>query len=99
MTALTTKQIAWLRSRAHELAPLLSVGKQGVSETFKRELDQALTRQELVKVRLHKLVEVDPAALAAELRATLVQEIGRMAVFYRTAPEPILKLPAAGEPA
>lgn len=91
--ALSTKQVAFLRSRAHEMAPLLTLGKQGASETFRRELDQALSRQELVKVRLAKLVEADPQQLAEELQATLVQRIGRTAVFYRPAAEPILRLP------
>lgn len=91
--ALTTKQVSFLRSRAHEMAPLLTLGKQGLSESFKRELDQALSRQELVKVRLAKLVEADPQALAAELRAALVQKVGRMVVYYRPAEQPILRLP------
>lgn len=92
--ALNPKQLAWLRSRAHELGPLLTLGKQGASDAFKKELDAALARQELVKVRLVKSTEVEPAALAAELGAALVQEIGRMAVFYRQAEEPILRLPS-----
>jgi len=90
---LTTKQVAFLRSKAHALGPLLHVGKEGVGEGLRRELDQALARQELVKVRLGRYVAADLAGLADALGAALVQRVGRMAVFYRPADEPILELP------
>lgn len=90
---LTTKQVAFLRSRAHTLEPQVKLGKQGDSEGLRRELDRALAQHELVKVRVGKYVEVDVSELATELGAALVQRLGHTAVLYRPAPEPKLALP------
>jgi RNA-binding protein len=90
---LTKKQLSWLRSQAHPLAPLLQLGKQGANEGFLKQLEEGLERQELVKIRVGKLVDVDMQALAAQVNAVLVQKVGRMAVFFRRAQEPKLELP------
>ncbi len=90
---LTTKQRAFLRSRAHALQPRLQLGKAGVSDGFVRELEQALARDELVKVRIGRLVETDLAAVAAKASAELVGSVGRVAIFYRKGAEPAIELP------
>ena len=90
---LTKKQLSWLRSQAHPLAPLLQLGKAGISEAFVEQLTDALERQELVKVRLGKLVEVDPQEIAARVDAQLIQKVGRMLVYFRRSTEPKLELP------
>lgn len=90
---LTTKQVSFLRSRAHRLEPQLKLGKQGGTEGLRKELDIALARHELVKVRLGKLIEVDAEALATELKAAIVQKLGHVVVMYRPATEPKLALP------
>ncbi len=84
--SLTTKEISALRSRAHPLEPKLSLGKQGASEGFRRQLDQLLTAEELVKLRLGRHVDVDLRDLAAALGAVLVHKVGRTAVLYRPKP-------------
>ncbi|MBX3468556.1 MAG: YhbY family RNA-binding protein [Planctomycetes bacterium] len=91
---LNTKQVSFLRSRAHGLEPQLKLGKHGGTEGLRRELEQALDRHELVKLRLGKFVEVDVEALSGELGAALVQKLGHVAVLYRPADPPRLKLPA-----
>lgn len=93
MTPLTTKQVAFLRSRGHRLEPRLQLGKKGVNDGFRRELEQLLASEELVKIKLGKRVEVDLPGLAGELSATLVHHVGRTAVLYRPADEPKLKVP------
>lgn len=92
---LTTKQVSFLRSRAHGLEPQVKLGKQGGTDGLRKELDLALARHELVKVRMGKLVEVDTEALANELRAAIVQKLGHVVVMYRPAAEPKLALPDA----
>jgi RNA-binding protein len=94
---LTTKQVAFLRSKAHSLDPQVKVGKQGDTEALRKELDLALTRHELVKVRLGKFVSLDVATVAAGLGAHVVQELGHTAVLYRPADEPKLRLPGAND--
>lgn len=91
--ALTTKQVSFLRSRAHKLEPQVKLGKAGDTEGLRKELNLALNRFELVKVRMGKHVEVDPQALAGELGAAVVQKLGHVVVLYRPAKEPKLELP------
>ena len=91
--ALTTKQVSFLRSRAHKLDAQVKLGKAGDTDGLRRELALALERYELVKVRMGKHVEVDAAALAGELGAAIVQKLGHVVVLYRPAKEPKLELP------
>jgi RNA-binding protein len=90
---LSTKQVSFLRSKAQRLEPHLKLGKHGESDTFKKELELALTRHELVKVRMGKLVEVDVDALATTMGAAVVTRLGNVAVLYRPAATPKLELP------
>ncbi|MCO5169435.1 MAG: YhbY family RNA-binding protein [Planctomycetes bacterium] len=90
---LTTKQVSFLRSRAHGLEPQLKLGKHGDTAGLRKELEQALVRHELVKLRLGKFVEVDVEVVADEVGAALVQKLGHVAVLYRPAEPPRLKLP------
>lgn len=80
-----------LRARAHALRAVVRVGQRGLSEALLRELDQALIRHELVKVRL---AGEDRAARAAQLErladasgAQVVQRIGHTATLYRRRPD------------
>ena len=91
---LTKNQAAFLRAAAHGMEPRLSLGKQGVSDGFRAQLETALSREELLKVRLGRHVTADLVALAGDLGACLVQRVGRIAVFYRPLPKPVISLPA-----
>ena len=91
---LTAKQRAFLKSKAHAMEPLLQLGKAGATDGFLHELEVALSREELVKIRIGKFVEADLAELAKTAKAELVGEVGRTAILYRAAEEPKLSLPA-----
>lgn len=94
MSELTAKQKAFLKSHGQKLEAKLQIGKNGVSDTFVKELDVALERDELVKVRIGKFVEETLAAeAAAKTKASLVATLGRTALYYRAAKEPKLALP------
>ncbi|AEJ62082.1 protein of unknown function UPF0044 [Spirochaeta thermophila DSM 6578] len=76
---------------AHDLDPAVYVGKAGLAEGVFRALDDALERNELVKVRFvaWKDEREDLAReLAERLGALLVAVIGHVAVFYREASDP-----------
>jgi len=96
-TALTSKQRRFLRSRAHDLHPVVQVGEAGASEAVVAAAEEALAHHELIKVRFQlgdkaerrEMVE----ALCNGTGAELVQEIGRIAVLYRPAEEPVIQLP------
>lgn len=89
--ALTSKQRAELRSKAHHLSAVVHVGQQGLTPDVVAALDDALRTQELVKVQIVRTAAVtvrDAAgALAGETQADVVQTIGKTATFYRRNPE------------
>lgn len=88
---LTSKQRRWLRGQAHGLDALVQVGKGGVSDGLLQQMEEVLTRHELVKVRF--LADRDDrreqtAALAAATGAQLAGSIGRVAILFRQQPDP-----------
>src|SRR5512140_2177054 len=50
--ALTTKQKQFLKGLAHSLAPVVRVGRGGVSESVIQETKNSLLAHELIKVRI-----------------------------------------------
>lgn len=83
---LKSYQRAFLRSHAQALDPVVSVGKDGASESVIKALDDALMAHELVKVRFHSFKdEVDSLSRYMEKKtgATLVATMGFTAVFFR----------------
>ena len=88
---ITGKQRSYLRKLGQELDPLVFIGKNDMTETIIRELDNLLTSRELVKVKIQEGSILDAKstanALAEMLNADFVQAIGRKFVLYRPAPE------------
>lgn len=84
---INSKQRAWLRSQANQLTCGFQVGKGEITTQVIQGLDEILTTHELIKISVMKSVDVELAALAAELAAAvgadIVQVIGRRFVFYR----------------
>lgn len=84
---LTSKQRAWLRSQANDLAPIFQIGKGGISEEITRQLSNALEARELIKVTVLETCEY-PTAEAANIvaeatGAEVVSVVGRRFVLYR----------------
>ncbi len=87
---MTSAEKAALRARAQTLAPALHVGKDGVTPTVTKELDIALRRKELVKVRFSASraeLRSQCAALAEATGAECAGGVGRVAAFFRAKPE------------
>lgn len=95
--SLTEKQKRHLRALAHSRKPVVIIGGAGVTEPVLAELDVALAHHELIKVRVNAadrasrtgMVEI----LAERSRSVLVQCIGHVAVLYRPAQPPQIRLP------
>ena len=95
---MTSKQRAYLRGLANTMDPILHAGKGGVSDTMRKQADEALTARELIKGRV---LETAPAStrdiaedIAASVNAEVVQVIGRTFVLYRrNDKEPQIVLP------
>ena len=64
---LTSKKRAYLRKAAHDMSPLVRVGKDGFSENIVTSILDAIEKRELIKVKILQNSEVDKKELAAEL--------------------------------
>ena len=88
---LTSKQRAALRAEAHHLTAAVHVGHQGLSDTLRGSVDDALRTRELVKIQFSKNTDVDVKdaanTLASALGADVVQVIGRTATLFREKPD------------
>jgi RNA-binding protein len=84
---LTGKQRSYLKSIAHNLDPIFQLGKNGLTENFVKQVDDALYAREIVKISVLKNNVLDPTDVAVELvqrlNAEFVQSIGRRFVIYR----------------
>jgi RNA-binding protein len=76
-----------LRAAGHHLAPVVQVGKEGVTAAVVRQLDQALLDHELVKVKVGTESPEDrfeaAERLAADAGAHVAQILGRTILVYR----------------
>lgn len=95
---LTGKQKRFLRSKAMTMDALYQIGKDGFSENFFKQIDDALEARELIKIKILKnsAEEVHDAGetLAEELHAELAQTIGHTIVLYRKSKnKPRIELP------
>ena len=88
---LNSKQRAQLRGMANRLETIFQVGKGGVCDNLIKQVDEALTVRELIKLRT---LETSPEGardaaekIAAAVGADVVQVIGSRFVLYRPNPE------------
>lgn len=64
-----------------DLKPTVWIGKQGCTETMIEEIVSQLKNRKMIKVKWLQSVEVDPAAIALQARAKLVETRGRTMVL------------------
>ena len=88
---LTGKQRSYLKGLANEIDPIFQVGKNGITDNFIKQIDEALEARELIKVNVlnNSLLEAKDVAneLAETLDAEFVQSIGHKFVLYRESVE------------
>ena len=95
--ALNVKQRKHLKALAHHRKPVVEVGNAGITAAVIKEIEVALGHHELLKIRLPGVEREARTEMLKKIceatGADAVQEIGRMAVIYRPAEKPRLKLP------
>lgn len=85
-----------LKAIGHQLKPIVTVAGKGLTDTILAEIDSALTRHELIKVRLLTAERSEKVAMLNQIREGLgcecLQQIGHVALIYRAAdlPDPRL---------
>ncbi len=83
---LTNTQRAFLRRQAHDLKPVIQVGKNGLTDSLVDSTNAALVAHELIKVKFMDFKDMKKEVtdeLAAATRATVVTIIGNVAVLFR----------------
>jgi RNA-binding protein len=95
---LTGKATRHLRGLGHDLTPVLSIGKNGITEGLVAETGRALLTHELIKVKVQSEAPLDRKEAAEELAeacgAALAQVLGRTFLLYKPHPKkPKIVLP------
>lgn len=94
---LTGKQKRYLRGLAVNKKAIFQIGKDGLSKELIQGLNDAIKKQELVKVSILKTCESDINEIELDIisgtKAELVQKIGKTLVLYKKSKEPKIILP------
>ena len=94
---LNSKQRAALRGIASNYETIFQIGKGGISETLISQVDDALRKRELIKLRelYNSIYTAREAAeeIASKTGADVVQVIGsRFVLFKRNPKEPVIEI-------
>ena len=84
---LNSRQRAQLRAMANEMETILQVGKSGIGDNLVKQVDDALEKRELMKLRTLETCPLSSReaadAIAQAVGADVVQVIGSKFVLYR----------------
>ena len=99
---ITGKQRAYLRGLANTMSPIFQIGKNGVEETFLRQLKEALEARELIKIKVLENSGLDAREASNEICEAIgcegVQAIGsKIVLFKQSKKKPTIELPVAGK--
>lgn len=94
---LNSKQRALLRGIASNYETIFQIGKGGISETLISQVDDALRKRELIKLRVldNSMYTAREAAeeIASKTGSEVVQVIGsRFVIFKRNPKEPVIDI-------
>ena len=96
MNPLTPASRRELRAKAHHLQPFVTIGQHGLTPAVLHEIDLALLKHELIKVRVFSDARDQREAMleqvCADMECAAVQHLGKVLVLWR--PNPELKKPA-----
>lgn len=85
------KQRSYLKSIAHNLEPVIQIGKYGLTDSVLDQLDNLLEAREIIKITVLNNCAEDQMEMVSkmcdELNAEFVQSIGSRIVIYRESEE------------
>ena len=95
----------YLRGLAHDMKPIVLIGKEGITEGIVRATDEGLSQHELIKIKFNDFKEKgQKVALMVDLvdktESAQVGMIGHTAILYRPQTDPEkqrIQLPAKGK--
>ena len=84
---MTGKQKSFLRAQAHDMQPIIQIGKNLVTTTVIDTVVKALEARELIKISVLQNCLAEPkevaTVIADQIGAEIVQVIGRTIIFYK----------------
>lgn len=89
-TLLTSAEKKELRGIGQRLKPHIHIGKQGLTETVLKEIDIALLKNGLIKVRFEAeraTMQTYIAEIANQLNCQHAGGVGKTGIFFRETPE------------
>lgn len=91
MPALNNTQRDYLRRMAHDLKPIVQIGKLGLTSQVYTSIEQTLSTHELIKIKFQDFRD-EKRELAEEISSstgsTLISIIGNIAIIYREQRDP-----------
>ena len=91
------KQRRFLQAQASTMNAVIQIGKNGLEESVKRSALEAITKRELIKVKILQNAFVDEKEtfyeLADYLDADLIQIIGKNGIFFKQKEDSSYELP------
>jgi RNA-binding protein len=91
MQQLTNAQRAYLRRLAHDIRPIVQIGKGGVTDNVRLSVDRALSGQELIKIKFLDFQDQKQELtddLVEFTGSALIGIVGNIATLYRQQPDP-----------
>ena len=84
---MTSKQRAYLKSKASVMDPIFQIGKSGVTAESVSAIAEALEKRELIKLHVLKNCFDDPSEIAQTIaertNSVVVQVIGKKIVLFK----------------
>ena len=82
----------YLRGLGHHLKPIIHISKNGLSENIESEIEQALIRHELIKIKISSHSRIEKSELCMRIcnknEAMLVQLVGNIMLLFKSASNP-----------
>ena len=84
---MNSREREFLRKKAHELDPIVRVGKDGYTDNLGQSILDAIDSRELIKVKMLQSVEIDKRELASIIEektgCEVVGVIGKTIILYK----------------
>ncbi|WP_300327930.1 ribosome assembly RNA-binding protein YhbY [Fusobacterium sp.] len=84
---MNSREREFLRKKAHELDPIVRVGKEGYTDNLGQSILDAIASRELIKVKMLQSVEIDKRELASIIEektgCEVVGVIGKTIILYK----------------
>ncbi|MDR1057678.1 MAG: YhbY family RNA-binding protein [Coxiellaceae bacterium] len=89
---LNSHNIRELKEKLHNLKPTIVIDDKGLTEEIFQEIDHALNKDELIKIRTHTDSSEELSTIAEKIchkvKATLIQILGYIIAIYRKNVQP-----------